>query len=218
MGHILLIAFIAAFVYSVILHEVAHGLVAKQCGDYTAEMAGRLTLNPIPHIDPMMTILMPIITYMFAGFFFGGAKPVPVNPYNFRGGEIDDLKVSVAGVATNLVIAFAFGYGTHLWQPETFGFILFGMIALVNLWLAFFNLIPIPPLDGSHVMRFILAKIDPGIAAAYERLGFFGFVIIIFAIRFLSRPLVYLVDVFWTRVFGIREPFFLVLDAFRDAV
>lgn len=198
------VLFWVAFVYSIILHEIAHGWVAKRAGDYTAEMAGRLSFNPLRHIDPMMTIAMPIITAVTMGVPFGGAKPVPVNPYNFRNLEWDDFKVSIAGVSVNFLIAAACAGTLHIWEPGTINYALFGRIAIMNLVLGIFNLIPIPPLDGSHVMRHILSRIDPGIAEAYERIGFFGIIIIIFAMRFL-RPIMWsVIDFVWTHIFMLH--------------
>jgi Zn-dependent protease len=200
--------YFATLVMSIVLHEVAHGWMARRCGDHTAEAAGRLTLNPIPHIDPIFTILMPIIT-MFAsggGLIFGGAKPVPVNPYFFRNLELDDLKVSVAGVAVNFSIALGCGLTLHVWPPDSVGYTFFTLITIANLALGFFNLIPIPPLDGSHVARFFLAKISPEIAAGYERIGMFGLILVIMLARFFSGPIFTGVNFVWFRLLGITGP------------
>ena len=202
--YIVLVLFIAAFVMSVILHEAAHGWMAARCGDYTAEAAGRLSLNPIRHIDPFYTILMPIMILVASGgsMIFGGAKPVPVNPYNFRNMEIDDLKVSVAGVAVNFSIALVCGYLIHAFAPGTVGYTLLTLITVSNLLLGFFNLTPIPPLDGSHVLRFLLGRVSPELATAYERIGRFGFIILLLLIysRALGGPLVAAVDFVWYSV------------------
>ena len=196
-----------AFAYSIILHEVAHGWVAKRCGDPTAEIAGRITLDPIPHIDPIMSILMPIVTYMTAGFAFGGAKPVPVNPYNFRNLELDDLKVSVAGVAVNFLIAAGCAATLHVWEPGTINYVLFSRIAILNLVLGIFNLVPIPPLDGSHVMRLFLSKIDRGVADAYESIGRFGFIIIMLGMGVLSPIIRTVLTFIWFHVFMLKQPY-----------
>jgi Zn-dependent protease len=203
---------------SVVLHEVAHGWVAKQCGDYTAEAAGRLSLNPLRHIDPFMTIILPILLLFLSGgrSIFGGAKPVPVNPYKFRNLELDDLKVSVAGVTVNLIIAFAFGMALHAMTPDTVGFTLFTMVTISNLALAFFNLIPIPPLDGSHVARFFLSRISQHVANAYERLGFFGLVFVFLFFSYFQRPIYLGMDFFWTRILGHNDVDWLtVIAGFR---
>jgi len=195
--------YLAAFVYSIILHEIAHAWVAKECGDPTAEAAGRITLNPIPHIDPIMSIALPAIMLYTGQPLIGGAKPVPVNPYNFRHLERDDLKVSLAGVAVNFLIALVFGFMLHLFEPGTINYTLFGSIAVLNIVLGIFNLIPIPPLDGSHVMRLLLSRIDPGIAAAYERIGFFGLVIIVLLLQANLLHLSGAIEFVWHRVFLI---------------
>lgn len=219
--YVVLALFLAAFVMSVILHEVAHGWVAKQCGDPTAEAAGRLTLNPIHHIDPVFTILMPIMTWYLAGFIFGGAKPVPVNPYYYRHPETDDLKVSLAGVATNFLIALAAGYAIHLWKPGSAGHSLFTLITIANLVLAFFNLIPIPPLDGSHVARFFIARVSRELADGYEKIGMIGggmigFILIFALLNVLYVPIVLAVQFVWVHVLMIDNASWLqVIQTFR---
>ena len=208
LNYVMMMIFIAAFIMSVVLHEVAHGWVARACGDPTAEIAGRLTLNPIKHIDPVMTIAVPLVLlYATRGqMLFGGAKPVPVNPYMLRGGEKDDLKVSLAGVAVNFSIALIFGLPLRFWQPEQVGFMLFAMIAISNLILALFNLIPIPPLDGSHVLRYLLARVSPELAAAYERLGMFGLVLVIMFMSFGGHVVLGIaISVVWTFVFNMTD-------------
>lgn len=192
--------FIAAFLMSIVLHEVAHGWMARQCGDPTAELAGRLSLNPLKHIDPFFTILMPIVTYWTAGFLFGGAKPVPVNPYNFRNLERDDIKVSLAGVTVNFIIALVTGYSLHILVPGSIAYSLFARIAFVNLVLAFFNLIPVPPLDGSHLLRHFLAKVNRQMAEAYERIGMFGFLFIIVLLNFNLLPIRVAIGFVWRHV------------------
>jgi len=156
------IAVFALFLYSVILHEIAHGWVALKCGDPTAKWEGRLTLNPVPHIDPWMSIILPILMYMAGGVIFGGARPVPVNLYNLRRYPRDWILVAIAGIATNLGIAVLCSVLLHI---LAFGApaLLYGFLgqvlfrtAVTNLILVVFNLIPIPPLDGSRVFRFLL--------------------------------------------------------------
>ncbi|MFA4986679.1 MAG: site-2 protease family protein [Candidatus Brocadiia bacterium] len=186
---IILVVTILIFLYSVILHEIAHGYAALRCGDNTAFMLGRLSLNPIRHIDPIMTIILPAITYFAAGFFFGGAKPVPVNPRNFRSFVRDDIIVSLAGVAVNLMLAVFFAVILHAafylvrhnqLDPGSiiFEIAIWGMF--LNFLLMLFNLLPIPPLDGSHVFKYLL---PPGIRPHYEQIGFFGLIILVFFIQ-----------------------------------
>ena len=143
--------------FSVILHELSHGLVAYALGDKTAKYAGRLTLNPLKHIDPYMSILVPVILYILRAPVFGGAKPVPVNYYNLKWREWGMALVAVSGPLTNFLLAFItflIGHFTGLLYGiggELLSFIFSEMI-LVNLGFMLFNLIPIPPLDGSRVL------------------------------------------------------------------
>jgi Zn-dependent protease len=168
-----------------VAHEYAHAEAAYRQGDSTAYMLGRLTFNPLKHIDPFMTILLPIVTAVGSGgrWAFGGAKPVPVNPRNYRHYVRGDIIVSLAGIAVNLVLFVIF---TALFA--TVGTIAPALPSLTptlellqrmmyyglwyNLVLAFFNLIPIPPLDGSHVFYHLL---PPGAGMQYRQLQRFGF-------------------------------------------
>lgn len=144
-------------VFSVILHELAHGIMAYWLGDHTAKDAGRLTFNPIKHIDPYMSILVPVILYILRAPVFGGAKPVPVNYYNLKWREWGMALVAVSGPLTNFLlafIAFLIGHFTKLLYGaggELMEFI-FSELVLVNLGFMLFNLIPIPPLDGSRIL------------------------------------------------------------------
>lgn len=174
-------------IFSVIVHEVMHGYVALMFGDHTAERAGRLTLNPIPHIDlvgtillPGLLLLLPILTGTSPGFLIGWAKPVPVNPLNFRDLRRGEIYVSLAGVGANFVLALAFAVLYHVsaafflnpWAMQIFEF---GV--QVNLVLAVFNLLPVPPLDGSKVL---IALLPYEAAKNFERIGFqYGFLIIL---------------------------------------
>ncbi|MEK7601933.1 MAG: site-2 protease family protein [Patescibacteria group bacterium] len=153
------ILYFVVLIISIIIHEVAHGYAANSLGDPTAKLLGRLTLNPLPHIDPIGSIIVPLLCVISPGhFFFGWAKPVPYNPHNLRNKRWGEAIVGIAGVATNLIIAVAFGllaryaYASGM---DTFGQAA-SVIALVNLFLGMFNLIPIPPLDGFTVLRGIL--------------------------------------------------------------
>jgi Zn-dependent protease len=179
-----------------VAHEYAHGYAALKQGDTTAYSLGRLTWNPLPHIDLFMTILLPLMTYLTAGIAFGGAKPVPVVPRNYRNFKRGDIIVSLAGVATNLVIAvlcvpliIIVGLlGSSVPVLTDTGALLQTMLAygiLINLALAAFNLIPIPPLDGSHVFKYLL---PPAWALNYQRLGAQGLLILFLLIAF-GRPL-----------------------------
>jgi Zn-dependent protease len=153
------IFYFVVLIVSIIIHEVAHGYAAYMLGDNTATFAGRLTLNPVPHIDPIGSILVPIICVLSpGGFLFGWAKPVPYNPYNLRNQRWGESIVAIAGVGTNLLLALAFGLlarYTLASGMDTFAQAA-GIIALVNLFLGLFNLIPIPPLDGFTFLRGLL--------------------------------------------------------------
>ncbi len=173
-------------VFAVVIHECAHGLVAKWCGDDTAEREGRITLNPIPHVDLWGTIVIPIVLTLTAGMWFGWAKPVPVNPGNFRNYRRDDIFVSMAGPASNLIVAlssaflmaaayfFLQGDGqASMWQ---FVAKLCWWSIEINLILALFNMLPVPPLDGSHLVANLL---PPHLGEQYRSLGFVGMFILV---------------------------------------
>ena len=143
-------------ILSVIVHEVAHGYAANSLGDPTARLAGRLTLNPIPHIDLMGSIIIPILLVISGSpILFGWAKPVPYNPYNLKNRRSSEAIVALAGSATNIFLAIVFGlivrFGS-VYLPAT-AISLAAIIAFINLFLGFFNLIPFPPLDGFTALR-----------------------------------------------------------------
>ncbi|MHB8710287.1 MAG: site-2 protease family protein [Minisyncoccota bacterium] len=153
---ITLLAFIV-LILSIIAHEVAHGYAADSLGDPTARLAGRLTLNPLPHIDLMGSVVIPaLLVFTHSPIFFGWAKPVPYNPYNLKNQRWGEALVAVAGSATNIFLAIIFGlivrFGSTLGLgAETLS--LAATITLVNLFLGVFNLIPFPPLDGFTALR-----------------------------------------------------------------
>ena len=170
--------------FSIVAHEYAHGEAAYRQGDNTAYMLGRLTLNPLKHIDPFLTILLPIILISMGGPPFGGAKPVPVNPRNYRHYVSGDIIVSIAGIVTNLVlfVLFAIGFAAVGLIARSLGemtgslavvqrMMYFGM--WINTALAFFNLIPIPPLDGSHVLKHML---PPAAGIRFRQLYMLGII------------------------------------------
>jgi Zn-dependent protease len=170
-----------------VAHEYAHGYVALRNGDPTAYQLGRLTWNPAKHIDPFLTIILPTLTFFSSGLIFGGAKPVPVNPRNYRDYKRGDIAVSLAGIVTNLLLALilaalivAVGLIGRAAPPlantaSIFQWML-GTGIWVNIILAGFNLLPIPPLDGSHVVKYLL---PPAWALRYERFGRFGLIVLI---------------------------------------
>ncbi|MDQ5927980.1 MAG: hypothetical protein QG633_418 [Patescibacteria group bacterium] len=177
---------IIILILSIIIHEVSHGYVAEWLGDPTARYAGRLTLNPIPHIDPIGSVLLPIITSISGGFIFGWAKPVPYNPYNLRHGVWGEALVALAGPASNFALMLIFGLAMRFVAVPQAMFDVFAIIVLVNISLAVFNLVPIPPLDGSKILFALLPYRAQQARFFLEKYGFF--LVVIFVI-FLSPVL-----------------------------
>lgn len=138
-------------IFSAILHEYAHGWMALREGDPTAKYAGRLTLNPLAHIDLWGTVLMPLLLLYFFRFFFGYAKPVPINPNNFRNQRRGLILVSFAGPGANFLVALILGLFVRFYPGLSFASFL-AFIVFINIWLGLFNLIPVPPLDGSKLL------------------------------------------------------------------
>ena len=174
-ARIIIVLLIAVF--SVVLHELAHGLVAFWLGDYTAKDAGRLTLNPLKHIDPYMSILVPVVLYILKAPVFGGAKPVPINYRNLKGKEWGMALVAIAGPLTNFLIAlvaFLIGYfsGALQYDPTGIPYFAFAELVYLNLGFLLFNLIPIPPLDGSRVLYAIAPDSVREIMSKMEAYGF----------------------------------------------
>lgn len=163
------LAAIVVVILSIIFHEVAHGYIANWLGDPTARLQGRLTLNPIPHIDPVGSLLLPgILLLSGTPFLIGWAKPVPYNPYNLRHGVWGEALVSFAGPATNIVLAVLFALLIRFDAfASPFLFQVFVIAVFANIALAIINMIPIPPLDGSKILRALLPF---SAAAAYSRL------------------------------------------------
>jgi len=173
---------IIVLLFSVILHEVMHGYVALKFGDHTAQRAGRLTLNPLPHIDLFGTILLPALLILTGSpILFGWAKPVPVNPLNFSNLRKGELLVSAAGILANFSLAIAAAILYHILNalPQTFPAILGSLLrftVLINLVLAVFNLFPIPPLDGSKIL---LSQLPYNLAKAYQKIEPYGILILL---------------------------------------
>ncbi len=187
-------------IFSVIIHEVAHGLAALLLGDKTAQYQGRLTLNPIPHIDIMGSIIVPFMCYLLpGGLMFGWAKPVPYNPYNLRNGRIGEVMVAFAGPLSNICIAFlaslAFrGLGGAL--PEATLAIL-ASIVITNLVLAIFNLVPLPPLDGSKILMGLFPQIYEKIRVFYDTYGLFlTFFFIFFLWKYFTPVVIFVYKLF----------------------
>ncbi|OLD63123.1 MAG: hypothetical protein AUI33_13150 [Ignavibacteria bacterium 13_1_40CM_2_61_4] len=208
--------------FSVVIHEISHGWMALRLGDTTARDMGRLTLNPIPHIDPIGSVLVPLFSLFVAGrVLIAWAKPVPVNPLNFSNVRRDDILVSVVGPLSNFALSFVCTIIFIILKKvepllpdsipllnEGLGFFvkMFSGGILLNIMLAVFNMLPIPPLDGSHVVASLLPD---EMSAQYRSLGFFGIFIILMLMQWHPFAL------FFGQVIGaFAYPFELLIDAF----
>ena len=188
-----------AFLFAISIHESAHAWMASRCGDPTARMLGRITLNPLRHIDPVGTILLPAIA-LFTGFpMIGWAKPTPVDPRNFKNPMRDDILISIAGPASNFLVVFVtiILLGLLALTSPSAHYVVHGMarsmildvngitplalmlhqLMVINILLGIFNLIPVPPLDGSHVLRHLLPD---GIRQVYDSVGMFALMALVF--------------------------------------
>jgi Zn-dependent protease len=198
-------------IFSAVLHEIAHGYVAEHLGDPTARDAGRLTLNPIVHLDPFGSIIMPILLYIASGgtFFFAAAKPVPYNPNNLQHPRSGSAKIAVAGPATNIGLAIVFGILIRIcvYLPvSTFLVELLSIICLINIVLGIFNLVPIPPLDGSRILFAVLPQTPTmyKVARALER---WGLVIVLIFVFFGFQFLFPIISGIFTLLTGQPSPF-----------
>ncbi len=181
MASLQLLFFFLIIIPSAIIHEYAHGWAADQLGDPTARNAGRLTLSPLAHIDWWGTIFMPIVLLLISGgsFLFAYAKPVPYNPYNLKNQRWGPALVGLAGPAANFIMALVFGILIRFLTPSLFSSLL-GIIVYANLLLMVFNLVPIPPLDGSKILFAILPDSMENFKINLERYGFIILLIFIF--------------------------------------
>ncbi len=182
---------ILILIMSVVIHEVSHGYMAYYFGDVTAKIAGRLTLNPLKHLDMMGSVIVPTIAFLTTGFIFGWAKPVPYNPYNLRNAKIGEPMVALAGPLSNFIVALIFGllirFGVipmELITPAS-------LIVFINILLGLFNLVPIPPLDGSKILFAILPYNMSHIREFLERYYFILIFVFIFFLWKFFIPVIY---------------------------
>jgi len=191
------IAFFIFLIFGAVIHEYAHGWTADQLGDPTARNAGRLTLNPLSHIDLFGTIILPILMILSFGSAFGYAKPVPYNPYNLKNQKRDPVLIGLAGPFSNLLLAFILSLLIRLVPANEFTFILsIGVYA--NILLAIFNLVPIPPLDGSKLLLSLLPESN-----FKQNLERYGFLILIFFIFTIFQYLVPVINWIYNSMLGI---------------
>jgi Zn-dependent protease len=181
-------------IMSVVIHEVAHGYAALALGDPTAKYERRLTLNPISHLDPVGSVIVPLIGYFAGGFIVGWAKPVPYNPYNLRNQKWGEALVAIAGPLSNISLAIIFGLilrfvaEGNILSGAAMGLLAF--VVFINITLAIFNLLPVPPLDGSKILFAILPYKWQAFRMYFERLGLIFVFIFIFLIWPILSPLV----------------------------
>lgn len=189
---------------SVVIHEVSHGYAALALGDPTAKYQGRLTLNPISHLDPIGSFFVPLIGYFAGGFIVGWAKPVPFNPYNLRNQRWGEALVAVAGPISNIALAILFGL-TIRFLPEYINISqsflnLASSVVLINIILAIFNLIPIPPLDGSKILFAFLPYKWQTLRQSFER---FGLILVFIFILFIWQIMSHIIGFIFTLLTGI---------------
>lgn len=203
----LLIFQLAILLMSVVIHEVSHGIVALWQGDPTAKLMGRLTLNPIKHLDVWGSFLVPLMLFVFSGgnFLFGWAKPVPYNPYNLRNQKWGAAMVGLAGPASNFLIAIVFGLALRFFPVTDVAFLqnlaqVFVIIVMLNILLGVFNLVPIPPLDGSKLLFSIL---PPHMRHIQEFLERYGFIVLLFFIFFAFQIIFPIVSGLFRLITGI---------------
>ena len=217
-----LIVILLSLLFSVILHELVHGLVAYKLGDDTAKKAGRLTLNPLKHIDPYMSILVPVVLFLIGGPMFGGAKPVPVNQQKLKGGAWGMALVAICGPLTNLLLAFIALFigtlvgvfyvhdGNILYQSSNLMATALMYFSSVNLSLAVFNLLPVPPLDGS---RLLYALSPDRIREFFDKIERYSIWIVVMLLMIFNGPVMtalsYIMDALYVFFVSVIEKIML---------
>ena|SRR3989344_4053843 len=193
---------ILILIFSIVIHEVSHGYAASALGDDTARWQGRLTLNPMKHLDPVGSFLIPLISFAMGGFIIGWAKPVPYNPYNLRPSRWSEALVALAGPASNLAVALIFGliirFGSTVASPAFLE--ITALIVFINIVLAVFNLVPISPLDGSKILYALFPERLKPIRDFFEQYALF---LLIFLIFFLWKLILPLVIAIFTLITGV---------------
>ncbi|MEK7113199.1 MAG: site-2 protease family protein [Patescibacteria group bacterium] len=196
--------FIVILIMSVVIHEVSHGFAAYYFGDKTALYAGRLTLNPLKHLDMFGSVILPFLLVIIkAPFLFGWAKPVPYNPENFENKKLGTLAVASAGILSNIFLAVVFGLLMRLslkyfFSPDLLAIL--SLIVMVNLGLAIFNLMPVPPLDGSKILFELLPRSMYSVISFMERYALF---LILLFIVFFADYLYPILSYFYTLITGL---------------
>lgn len=194
---------IAVLIMSVVIHEVSHGYMAYALGDPTAKYEGRLTLNPIKHLEPFGSVILPTISYLLGGFIFGWAKPVPYNPHNLRPGRWSEFWVAAAGPISNITLALIFGLilraGISMGEVSPAFVSITSLIVFINILLAIFNLVPIPPLDGSKLLMAFFPDKFYRMREFFER---YGLILIIFFIFFVWRLIFPIVAILFSLITG----------------
>jgi Zn-dependent protease len=184
---------IIILIFSIIIHEIAHGFMADKLGDPTARLQGRLTLNPIKHIDPVGSIFVPLITSL-SGFTFGWAKPVPYNPYNLKNKRQGEFLIALAGPTSNLLLAVIFGLIIRIASAGATSITPFieicSYIVIINLVLAIFNLIPLPPLDGSKLLFAWLPQQYGKLRMVLETYGMIFILVVVFFLWPVISPII----------------------------
>ena len=187
MGSFMVFQLAIVLIFSIVIHEVAHGYMAESLGDPTARRAGRLTLNPIPHLDPLGSVIIPALLIISGtSFVFGWAKPVPYNPSLLtKDMKYGPLKVALAGPATNILLAVVFGIIIRFAYPilSEFTILTLAFAVLINILLAVFNMVPIPPLDGSKILTILLPY---PYSMMVQQIGLVGIFLVLFFLFFLE--------------------------------